>query len=245
MQEDKKIDEKILKQELIFKWLQDEKCNVYTFRLTPHGLYNALEIKEIASKFCLGEVPVLKKFLLFREGGTKKTALHYHGRISCDEEEWKHSDTFRGRLKKYFPKLKTNKMFAIKPCFVKGKLTQRRKLIWAKTYIAKEGDLIFKYNHSDEEILECIKIGSELMKKSNLPIYRKIINKNKICSTTDNLEISKMIYKYYMEEGKNIPQYFHLKNIMRNIKIFTSKKYQDLLIRKLASEFDNEENQYY
>ena len=104
--------------------------------------------------------------------------------------------------------------------------------------------MIYFYGHKLEELLELTKVGSELQKESGLPIYQKIINKYKIHKLWENDDIAKKIFDYYLDIGKSIPQYFHLKNIMRNIKMKLQPKYLELQRDRLAREFDMEENNY-
>lgn len=235
-------NDKDMQQQLLEKWLVDPSSNVYTARIKPFNHYTAKSIKEICE--VMSKTPECKKILCYREGGTKKIGLHYHLRMCFIHSKIKSKTTFLSRMKHYFNKLAGNEMIATKACYVKGKLVQKKELWYAGTYIAKEGDLVYNYGHTHEEVKDLEKVGALLNNSSKLPEYRKIINKYTITEKFVNLEIAKCIYKHYEEIEKKLPQQYHQINMMRNIKIWTNPKYKSMQIIKLASHFDNEEFQY-
>ncbi len=216
---------------LISKWIITPNCNVYTFRITPHGEYSDKEIVNIFQEF--KKIKEIKRLVAFREY-TSNSVLHFHSRLEIEQDKFKSKQTLNKYIKKYFKKLIGNKMLGIKSCYINGIVMQKKELWKCRSYTAKDGDIICNKGHTTEEILDMISIGQKLKSISNLPIYQKIINRYKI---ENYKQIMPSIKEYYKELSKCYPRTYHIQAIATTIHCKINPTFRDAFWKDQEQKF--------
>ncbi len=145
--------------------------SIFTLRFSRFGDVFA---NSIVSKF----TPYIKNeqinaLLIFKEGTQHKKNIHFHVRLETNYF-WIKQKLYRDLLKKSFTELTGNAQLSCHPCKEKDKHHDNH-LGASKTYIAKEGNLIYKYGYTDLQIEEMIYHGRLIANYTNAPIYKKII----------------------------------------------------------------------
>ncbi len=145
--------------------------SIFTLRFSRFGDVFANSIVSKFTPYIKNEQ--IKALLIFKEGTKQKKNIHFHVRLETDHFLNKQK-LHRDLLKKSFSELKGNAQLSCHPCKEKDKHHDEH-MGASKSYIAKEGNLIFKHGYTDIQIEEMIYHGRLIAQYSNAPIYKKII----------------------------------------------------------------------
>lgn len=225
-----------------FLTMDESDLNIWTLRITVTKAYT--EYCESQS-FSDCDKPIIEflqqkdknifpKILCYREE-SKKHKIHYHLRIGSTR--WKTRKSLFDSIHKSFPFMKGQKCFTTKAVIVNGKKTSN--LEKSITYISKERLRIFTRGYSPENLDKFETIGSEWLDVKKLPIFKQIVHRFGITSSTNGATVCANVLDYYKDEGRDLPSYFNLTKILSNIKLEVDSEYKKLYLMRGAQLYDD------
>lgn len=154
-------------------------------RITPHPINNVLSYSlEYISKMFNDK---FNKFMIFQE----TNPIHLHIYLETKTQV----SSLRKWIKKYLPKLKGNAYWQVHPC-TNCKQKDHKKDMFkscapqARTYVAKEGQLLAQQGFSNHDLCKYVAIGKELATTAAL--------------TSNNSRRLKYIGNLYINDKKNL-----------------------------------------
>jgi len=223
--------------------LQD-LTGVWTFRLSPNKWETKMSrplIRDMLEIWCQQKNQI-KKMAAFEEGSDiGQVDRHYHVRI---ESSWKTRKSVDDSLKLHFGITssggRSSAKYSLHDC------KKKDKTFWkSKTYIAKQGDCIYKYNHTQAEIAEMIYWGRKLTNFNGKPIAEQIIILYDIKEDELNRQYFEDIYEtvqqYFKEIKAKVPTTNQVDYLMHSIMWKSNSQYREVHKQKLI---DNLERKY-
>ena len=214
--------------------------SIFTLRFSR---FDDLFANSIVSKFTPSiEAEQINRLLIFKEGSKHKKNIHFHVRLESNHFLNKQK-LHRDLLKIAFSELKGNSQLSCHPCKEKDKIHDQY-LGASKTYIAKEGNLIYQYGYTQNQVDTMMYHGKLIANYANAPLYKKII----LLYNLEELPIRDFptrnhwsivvthIRQYYEENNKGYVNNNHItRNLAKNIMKELSYKYR---IRQLTEFID-------
>lgn len=217
---------------------------VFTMRLTPSKFKTDLKPpKYLAAAgiiIWLKELQQQDKFqkcMCFREIGDK-VGEHFHIRFVT---RFKTRQSLANLVKERFPIPKGagqgNSAYAIRDCKSKDKT------LWkSATYIAKDGDCIYRHGYSLEDIKYFVQYSTKLKEFRGYPKFEQIILRYALDRKSTTELTGKLIYdsviNFHKLMKQEIPPFHRCQNIMHNICFKLSSKYRLGFEEQLTGRFD-------
>ncbi len=217
---------------------------VFTLRLTPAQFKKPFHLPVGCSVVDivnwlrdLQQQDKFSKCMAFREIAPK-VGEHYHIRFLT---EFKTRKSLADLVKAHFP-IPTglgqgNKAYAIRDCKAKDKI------IWkSATYIAKDGDCVYRHGYSFEDIKYFVEYSHKLREFRGYPKFDQIIYTYGLNNKSQAELTGKLIYdsviQFHRRKKKEIPPFYRIRNIMHNICFKLSSLYRLGHEENLTSQFD-------
>ncbi len=196
--------------------------NSYTVRITPQPLKQeaSYTVDFISNMFN----DKFNKFMIFQETSPIHLHIYIETKISVS--------AIRKWIKKFFPKLKGNPFWAIHPC-TNCKQRKHKKDMFkscapqARTYVAKEGNLISSKNIPHTSLCKYVALGKELATTANLTTNnsRRLKYIGERYQETP-LQLHSHILKWYETQGQVPPRGMPIKNLIHQIYYSYDTKYR-------------------
>lgn len=177
------------------------------------------------------------KCMAFREY-SPKVGEHFHIRFVT---KFKTRQSLANIVKKDFP-IPTglgqgNKAYSIRDCKAKDKT------IWkSATYIAKDGDCIYRFGYALEDINYFVEYSHKLKEFRGFPKFEQIIYTYRLDQKSQEELTGKMLYDsvidFHRSKKKEIPPTHRVKNILHNICYKLSSLYRLGLEESITSQYD-------
>ncbi|AXH78400.1 MAG: hypothetical protein [Circular genetic element sp.] len=197
---------------------------VFTMRLTPSKFkkdekkwpypWDGYKIVEWLQE--LQKQDKIQKCMCFREFGDK-VGEHFHIRFVT---KFKTRQSLANLVKERFPipkgAGKGNSAYAIRDCKAKDKT------LWkSATYIAKDGDCIYRHGYALEDIKYFVEYSTKLREFRGYPKFEQIILRYQLDKRSTAELTGKLIYdsviNYHKLMKQEIPPLHRVQNIMHNI----------------------------
>ncbi len=218
---------------------------VFTVRLTPskfkkHDVTQGTKAHKYKIVEWLRELQKQDKFqkcMCFREIGDK-VGEHYHIRFVT---KFKTRQSLANLVKERFPIPKGagqgNSAYAIRDCKAKDKT------LWkSATYIAKDGDCVYRHGYALEEIKYFVDYSSKLKEFRGYPKFEQIIFRFMLDKKSTAELTGKLIYDSIIDFHKmmktEIPPLHRVANIMHNICFKLSSLYRQGFEEQLTGRYD-------
>lgn len=218
---------------------------VFTMRLTPSKFKSAnsnpyIEKGSEGIILWLQELQQRDKFqkcMCFREIGDK-VGEHFHIRFVT---KFKTRQSLANLVKEHFPIPKGagqgNSAYAIRDCKAKDKT------LWkSATYIAKDGDCIYRHGYALEDIKYFVEYSTKLKEFRGHPKFEQIIFRYMLDRESTTNLTGKLIYDAIIDFHKlmkqEIPPLHRVNNIMHNICFKLSSQYRLGFEEQLTGRFD-------
>ncbi len=167
----------------------------------------------------------INRLLVFKEG-EHKNKKHIHIRFESKSYFFSLNSVHKKLMATAFKDLKGNKQKQSHACKIQDEIKDKF-LGASKTYIAKEGKLVFQHGYNPNEICQMVKFGKMYADYVTLPIYRKIIVNSSLkkyftggrtASKADWGVVVSAMQDFYETAGRGyIQRTYTFKNIARNI----------------------------
>lgn len=212
---------------------------LYTFsaRITPLSFEDRLS-PQVLSIF--DDPKLFPECLIFREF-SKGKKLHYHLFFKSTLKE----SAIRKRIKNIYS---GNRMYSLHPIAIGDNIIctdpkhdKPNCLVGARTYCAKEGDVIYRQGISADHTKKFIKKGQEILSFNKQKLHQKIIQKYKINANSSSKTIVSAYLSYRQEQGHaGFPaNKFVVQNILNDIVQAIDPRYVDDLRDQYSSYLDN------
>lgn len=216
---------------------------VFTMRLTPSKFKTNKGFKTAPGKKIvkwlqeLQQQDKFQKCMCFREIGDK-VGEHFHIRFVT---KFKTRQSLANLVKERFPIPKGagqgNSAYAIRDCKAKDKT------LWkSATYIAKDGDCIYRHGYAIEDIKYFVEYSTKLKEFRGYPKFEQIILRYALDRKSTAELTGKLIYDSVIDFHKlmkqEIPPFHRVSNIMHNICFKLSSQYRLGFEEQLTGRYD-------
>ena len=212
---------------------------LYTFsaRITPSSFEDRLSPRVLS---IFDDPKLFPECLIFREF-SKGKKLHYHLFFKSTLKE----SAIRKRIKNIYS---GNRMYSLHPIAIGDNIIcndpkhdKPNCLVGARTYCAKEGDVIYRHGISADQTKKFIKKGQEILSFNKQKLHQKIIQKYEIKRNSSSKTIVRAYLSYRQSQGHaGLPaNKFVVQNVLNDIFQAIDPSYVDDLVDQYASWSDN------
>lgn len=216
---------------------------VYTFRLTPSTWktpLNRIQIRNKLKDFI--NLPKVHRLMAFKEGEGDQIGqvkVHYHVRV---ETGYKTRKSINDAILSIFNISKeggrSSRKYSVHACREKDRTWWK-----SKTYVAKQGDLVVRYNHTQEDIALAILWGRRLQNFSNKSITEQIIitwdiKDNEPLDRNYIEELYSKIVQFYQQIKDKVPSTKQIQAELHNVLFIKNRTYRDVHQQTLIDEFE-------